>query len=63
MFGSFHDDVDGADASFFAKYGDRAASRNLCKGKVLSYVVIVMSAVFGMGLARSEVICAAREEG
>jgi hypothetical protein len=29
VFGSFHEAVFGAASSFFAKYGDRAARRNL----------------------------------
>ena len=57
--GSFHDVVDGAAASFFAKYGDRAASKNLCRLNVWSNAVIAMSAVFGDGRVRSEVMCAA----
>lgn len=57
--GSFHDVVDGAAASFFAKYGDRAASKNLCSWKVWPNAVMVMSAVFGDGRVRSEVMCAA----
>jgi hypothetical protein len=60
LWGSFHDAVLGAAASLFAKYGDRAASINLCRWKVSSCVVIVMSVVFGVGRDRREVTCAAR---
>jgi hypothetical protein len=59
LLGNFHDVVFGAVASFFAKYGERAARRNLCSWNSCPYAVIVISVVFGVGLARSEVMWAA----
>jgi hypothetical protein len=59
VFGNFHKVVFGAAPSFFAKYGDRAARRNLCRWNSWPWAVMVMSVVLGEDLVRSEVMCAA----
>ena len=59
MAGSFQEVVSGALLSFLRKYGDRAASTNLCKPKDSFADVTMMSDVFGWFLTRSEETCEA----
>lgn len=53
--GIFQVEVSGDVASFFAKYGDRAARMNLCKLKEVVSVVRVISDVCGILRLSSDV--------